>query len=362
MSVRQLTIDDVEAAVLGGKFLGGGGGGWTDDGLESGRMAMKTHPPLLVTPDELQDDAIVLTVASVGAPAAADRHVENEHFLQAIKRLESELGTRVAGVVTNENGAAATVNGWIQAANLGIPVVDAPCNGRAHPTGVMGSMGLHRLQDYVSVQAAVGGRAERYVEMVVRGSLQQAAALVRHASVQAGGLVAVARNPVTAQYANEHGAVGGIRQAIDLGHEMLKARRAGGPGVIDAALCFLGGHKVAEGLVDDVILRTEGGFDVGFVQVADVEMTFWNEYMTLERHGQRLATFPDLVMTVDTESGLPLITAEIERGQRVTVVVVPHKNLQLGAGMQDPSLFTVVEKAVEKEICKYVFPPSVKRV
>ncbi|MFB5190614.1 S-methyl thiohydantoin desulfurase domain-containing protein [Alicyclobacillus fastidiosus] len=324
MSVRQLTIDDVEAAVLGGKFLGGGGGGWTDDGLESGRMAMKTHPPLLVTPDELQDDAIVLTVASVGAPAAADRHVENEHFLQAIKRLESELGTRVAGVVTNENGAAATVNGWIQ--------------------------------------AAVGGRAERYVEMVVRGSLQQAAALVRHASVQAGGLVAVARNPVTAQYANEHGAVGGIRQAIDLGHEMLKARRAGGPGVIDAALCFLGGHKVAEGLVDDVILRTEGGFDVGFVQVADVEMTFWNEYMTLERHGQRLATFPDLVMTVDTESGLPLITAEIERGQRVTVVVVPHKNLQLGAGMQDPSLFTVVEKAVEKEICKYVFPPSVKRV
>ncbi|GMA63856.1 DUF917 family protein [Alicyclobacillus fastidiosus] len=362
MSVRQLTIADIEAAVMGGKFLGGGGGGWTNDGLEFGRLAMEKHPPLLVTPDELQDGAIVLTVALVGAPAAQDRHVETAHFLRAVQRLETELGARVAGVVTNENGAAATVNGWVQAANLGIPVVDAPCNGRAHPTGVMGSLGLHRLPDYVSVQAAVGGRGERYVEAVVRGSLQQTAVLVRHASVQAGGLVAVARNPVTAKYAHEHGAVGGIGQAIDLGHRVLKASRAGGRAVIDAALDFLGGQKVAQGLVEDVILQTEGGFDVGFVTIADVEMTFWNEYMTLERHGQRLATFPDLVMTVDTESGLPLITAEIERGQSVTVVVVPRQNLKLGAGMRDRSLFTVVEKAVEKEICKYVFPTSVNLV
>ena len=57
-------------------------------------------------------------------------------------------------------GGEATVNGWLQAAVLGLPLVDLPCNGRAHPTGVMGSMNLHKITDYKTVQACVGGNPE----------------------------------------------------------------------------------------------------------------------------------------------------------------------------------------------------------
>ena len=53
---------------------------------------------------------------------------------------------------------------------LGIPLIDAPCNGRAHPTGVMGSLNLHRDPNYITTMTCVGGRKElgRHVECTVQ--------------------------------------------------------------------------------------------------------------------------------------------------------------------------------------------------
>lgn len=42
-------------------------------------------------------------------------------------------------------------------AMAGIPVVDAPCNGRAHPLALIGSLGLHRFPKHRTWTAAVGG-------------------------------------------------------------------------------------------------------------------------------------------------------------------------------------------------------------
>ncbi|MEW6723346.1 MAG: DUF917 family protein [Bacillota bacterium] len=105
--------------------------------------------------------------------------------MRAVELLRDALGVRIGGLITNENGGSATVNGWIQAATLGLPVVDAPCNGRAHPTGLMGSMGLHRSPGYLSLQAAVGGDPNqgRYLEITAAGSLAGASATVRQASI-----------------------------------------------------------------------------------------------------------------------------------------------------------------------------------
>lgn len=239
--MRELTVQDVEHAVMGGALLGGGGGGWPHEGRAIGRLATEMGTPMLATLDEFDDDDILVTVALVGAPAARDKYVKPVHHMRAIEMLESTLDRPIAGIITNENGPGTTVNGWLQSAMLGIPVVDAPCNGRAHPTGVMGSIGLHKLQGYTSVQAAVGGTGEQKLEMMVSGSLTVVSGIIRDMSVRAGGLVAVARNPVIVRYAREHCAVGGITQTIELGKRMARAQPSGGQAVIDAALTFLGG-------------------------------------------------------------------------------------------------------------------------
>ena len=136
-----------------------------------------------------------------------DKYVKPRDYVRTIEILEENTGLKIGGIITNENGGAATINGWIQAAILNIPLIDAPCNGRAHPTGTMGSMGLNNVLEFVSYQAYVEGNPElgNRIEGFVSGNIFKASTMVRQAAVQAGGLVAVARNIVDAKYVRKMG-------------------------------------------------------------------------------------------------------------------------------------------------------------
>ena len=203
-----LDRQSAEFAVYGGAVLGGGGGGWIEDGLRIGRLAIEVGRVELRSIDELADDELLVAVGLVGAPGAAERHVEPVHDPRALDLPRGQLDRPVSGIITNENGATATVNGWFQAAITGLAVVDCPCNGRAHPTGVMGSLNLSEQPNYLSRQVAVGGAGGRYLEASFAGPLERTAAMVRKASVEAGGLMAVARDPVSAAYARLNGTPG----------------------------------------------------------------------------------------------------------------------------------------------------------
>lgn len=347
----------VTNAATGGAVLGGGGGGALDEGVDFGRLAVDYGEPRVRPLDALDDNASVLTVSAVGAPGAADRCVSPQDYVRAVELVVDQLAdrdARVAALMTNEMGGFATVNGLVQSSVTGLPMVDAACNGRAHPTGAMGSMGLSPERE--SVQAAVGGdrSTDRHTELVVRASLETAADTVRRAAEDAGGLVAVARNPVSAAYAHENAATGVYERAVSIGRIISNAE-SGGAAARDIA-DFLGGTVPITGEVETVSLETTGGFDVGSVSIADAELTFWNEYMTVEREGSRLATFPDLITTLDTDTGRPIPTADLQTGQSVAVVTAPADSLSLGAGMTRPELFEPVESAVGKSVIEHAFP------
>lgn len=355
MAQRITSSDTLEAAVLGGALLGGGGGGGIEEGRRLGKLALERGGPLLADPDELPPDGILLTVSAVGAPSAPDKAVSPEQYVAAVQRFGDIFDLEIAGLITNENGGMATINGWLQSAALDIPVVDAPCNGRAHPTGPMGSMGLDADPEYVSRQVAIGGDPSRgqQVEASVAASLPTAAQMIREAAVAAGGLVAVARNPVTVSYAREHAAPGAIAEAIELGRLLLSDT----PAAERAESCadYLGGQVLHRGVVGAKQLESRGGFDVGRLTIDDYELTLWNEYMTLDRSGERLGTFPDLIATLATDTALPLSSVEVQPGDEVLLLWAPRECLILGAGMRQPALFEAVEDVVSKEIISYVF-------
>lgn len=71
----RLGREELEAALLGGAVLGGGGGGSLADGRVLGEAALAGGVPTLVALDTLPADALVATVALVGAPAAPARCV-----------------------------------------------------------------------------------------------------------------------------------------------------------------------------------------------------------------------------------------------------------------------------------------------
>lgn len=361
--MRTLQLDDVEAAVTGGAILAAGGGGWVSHGLLLGELAVKLGSPQLASLDDLDDEAVIITVSFVGAPAAPEAHVEPLHYIRAVELFQERTGIEVGGLVSSENGSSSTVNGWLQAAVLGIPVVDAPCNGRAHPTGKMGSLGLD--PSFETAQAAVGGRPDtgRYVETVVTGTMEHVPGIVRAAAGAAGGAVAVARNPVPAKLLRERAAVGGIDYALRLGHEVLDALATSNAATaVERMTAFLRGDIALRGVIEDVERETRGGFDKGLVTVraADgrvAQLHTYNEYLAVDVNGERVATFPDLIDLIETETAQPMAFGDLRAGAEVAVLTAHRDGIPLGAGVWQRSFYEEIEQALHIPLIEPVFGP-----
>ena len=357
---RILTEKDIEAAVRGGSVYAAGGGGWADHGRMLGGAAVRLGKPELVSVDELAPDAIVATAAAIGAPAGTTAwEMQGVDYVKAARLLAEALGKPIAGFMVGQNGRSSTLNGWLPAAALDAKVVDAVGDIRAHPTGDMGSIGLAGSPE-PTIQTAVGGnRAEgRYIELVVRGATAKVSPILRTAADQSGGFIASCRAPVTAAYVRTHAALGGISLALKLGEAILAAEKKGGAAVIEAICKTTGGAIVAEGAITrKAVVYTKEAFDIGAVTIGAkrkaATLHVMNEYMALDdADGRRLATFPDVLTTLDP-SGEPLSVGQLEEGMRVLVLRVPKSIIPLGAGVLDPSVYPPVEKAMGIEIARY---------
>ena len=348
---REIIVDHeiVSAATLGGAILAGGEGGTIEYGRKLGCLALELGSPRLVDINGLPDDGILLCVSVVGSPAAKTRYLEPVYHIRSVEKFIEYTGISVAGLITNANGGTSTVNGWLQSVALGLPVVDAVCNGRNSPTGVYGSMGLHLIPDYESIQIGVGGnpRTNSYIEVLARGSLLRATNMIRQGAVQAEGALAVARNPVSVSYAKANAAVGGIRKAIMLGMELL-SKLDDTTAMVDCVCSFLHGYVVARGKVGKFILSTQGGFDSGIVVVGEGKgrctISFLNQYMTLNKGGERIANFPDLIVILSENNGLPIGSSQLEEGQDVIVIVVPKEELILGAEIDNSTVMEQIQQ------------------
>ncbi|MFE3572823.1 DUF917 family protein [Lysinibacillus sp. NPDC059133] len=343
--VKVLTYEDGIAAVYGGAILGGGGGGLLEEGLKLVEGIFATGIPQLIDIADLEDEDLVACVAMVGAPSAADQYISHEQLCWSYESMNTYMGDRLKGIITNENGAITTINGWLQSVLLNVPVLDAPCNGRAHPTGIMGSLNLHEQKDYKSMQFYAGGKNEFAIQGFIEGDLQNTAKAVRNASILAGGMVGVTRNPVTIGYLKENGAPHAISAAIELGYSFLNGQTI--EGKLENVIHQLNGKHIISGIVTDYSLTKENGFDVGKLKVEDFHLTFWNEYMTLAKEGNIQSQFPDLIMTFDTEKMIPVPSASIKEGMHVVVILVDQLNLNLSTTMKNEALLQEIDEVIK---------------
>jgi uncharacterized protein len=89
------------------------------------------------------------------------------------------------------------------------------------------------------------------------------------------------------------------------------------------------------------------------VTVEGLELGFVNEYMTAESDGERLATFPDVLTTLSTETGRIISIANLREGDEVAVLHVPKANVPLGDGVKEPSVYPEVEAMLGKPLAEY---------
>lgn len=357
---RILTEKDVEAAVKGGSVYAAGGGGWADHGRMLGTAAVRAGKPELVSVDELDASDWIATAAAIGAPAGTTKwEMQGVDYVNAVRLLEKELGEKLSGLMVGQNGKSSTLNGWLPSAILGIKVVDAVGDIRAHPTGDMGSIGLAASPEPM-IQTAVGGNREegRYIELVTKGATAKVSPILRTASDMSGGFIASCRNPVRASYVKSHAALGGISMALALGEAIIAAEARGGSAIIDAICKTTGGHILAEGeITAKDVVYTKEAFDIGTVTLGRGDtasaLHVMNEYMAVDdAGGTRLATFPAVITTLSPE-GEPLSVGQLQVGMRIHVLHVPMSIIPLSASVLDPSVYPPVEKAMGIELARY---------
>jgi DUF917 family protein len=253
------------------------------------------------------------------------------------------------GVIAAENGGYNSFGGWIPAAALGLPVVDCPEDGRAHPSSMMGSMGMHRME-YKSVKAG----ATEGAEMICWGTLQGTSNQIRFMAQDCKAVIAMARDPILMDWCLEHGAPGATEQAIALSRAHQKADK--GETAVKAAAKFLGGAVVEKGKITEIRNEAKGGYDVGTMTVTGKrawEVTYVNEYMTLEVDGKRVNTYPDLITTFDAE-GTPINSTALKQGDTVYILIAPREKIKVGDGNRYPEIYEPIEAALGKPMIKHL--------
>ena len=100
---------------------------------------------------------------------------------------------------------------------------------------------------------------------------------------------------------------------------------------IEAIESALGGRRLFAGKVLDVNRRTERGFaraevvldGLGDDAGAELRLYAPNEHLVAQRGHEVLASVPDLIIVLDSETGQPITTEELRYGFRVTVLAAP---------------------------------------
>ncbi len=134
-------------------------------------------------------------------------------------------------------GCRARLNAWLPAAVLGVKVIDAVGDVRAHPTGDMGSIGLAGRPE-PTIQTVAGGNRARnsYIEATFRGAtgkVSPVCALRRMLRVDSLRVAATRFLPVIVR---QHAALGGISIALELGQAITDAEPRGAQAVLECHL------------------------------------------------------------------------------------------------------------------------------
>ncbi|MFD1716022.1 DUF917 domain-containing protein [Amnibacterium flavum] len=324
----QLTEHDLGDIAIGAALLGTGGGGDPALGRLIAREALRRHGPVtVVTPEELAPDSLVLPVATMGAPTAANEKLPSlEPVEELIRAFADAAGRRPTHLMPIEIGGIAALIPIAIAAQLGLPLVDADMMGRAFPELQM------VIPSLAGVSATPMVLADEFANTVVLRSDDNAHTerLARAVCVAMGAAALIALYPVDAEQVLAHTIAGSLSRAADLGALVRNASRDHQ----DAAAAVaerIEGTVVFEGKVIDLQRRTEGGFT--FVRTLlegtgpslgrTAEIESQNEHLLIRTADATLATTPDLIIIVDAASGLAVTTEALRYGVRTRVIAAP---------------------------------------
>ena len=131
----QVTPDDLESIAIGAGILGTGGGGNPYLGQQHmTRLLQQGYQAIVISLDEIADDALVTEVSGMGAPTVGvEKLPRGDEPRWAVEALEQFIRRPIDALVCAEVGGVNSITPLVAGALTGRPVLDADGMGRAFP-------------------------------------------------------------------------------------------------------------------------------------------------------------------------------------------------------------------------------------
>lgn len=323
-----LDAQDVRDLAVGAAVLGTGGGGDPYIGMLMAIQAVERWGRIeLVEIDEVDDNDFIVPVAMMGTPTVLIEKIPGgDEILWVLRSIEKYYGREAKYLTQIEAGGINSTIPLVAAAKTRKPVINGDGMGRAFPELQMVTFHL------IGVKATPMVLSDERGNTVILDSIDNywAEKIARVITVRFGGTAYIA---IYAMNGSEYrkGAVRGTPSlAIEIGRTIREAKKRG-INVLDALLDLTKGFLLFKGKIIDVSRWNIGGFARGEAVIEGLEdfkgsklvVKFQNENLVAIRDGEVIASVPDLITILESESIKPITTERLRYGLRVTVIGIP---------------------------------------
>ncbi len=327
--MRYIDNNNLSDIALGAALLGAGGGGDPYIGKLVAMGAIAQNGPVkLLDPEEVPDDALVVPIAMMGAPTVlGEKAVGDKEFESLFHAMQKYLGKEIYAFMPMEAGGVNSMLPIAAAARLGMPMVDVDGMGRAFPELQMVTFTIGGVS--ATPMAFTDEKGNHMVLETISNKWTED--LARAATLTCGGSVTIALYPMTGKVMKEYGVRGIVTRSEQLGRAINQVKNSDTLSPEEHFLQFSQGISLFQGKISDVLRETRGAFNFGTVTLEGIgkykgktaNVTFQNENLCATVEGEILATTPDLICLVDTETFIPVPTDALKYGKRVLVVGLP---------------------------------------
>jgi len=330
--MKQIDIDHLDDLALGSVFLATGGGGDPHiQKLITERALAEYGPAQVIAPEDLDDDAYVVTVGCVGAPTVSLELLPSiDEAAKTIDAFENYVGRKVDAVASFEIGGGNSMIPLVAAVGKGVPVIDGDGMGRALPEAQMMSYAIAGVKPTPALAYDYAGNIATF-ETATTDIYERH---IRSFAMAAGGMISTAEHPMTGRQVKDSVIPGTLSFAVKLG-TLLRENRGQADNLLEplqdifAPSIYGDCRMIFTGKVIDKSTRIIGGYDIGEATLEAFDGTgpklfvnIKNEYLLARLDGRVVASVPDLIVMVDYETGTPINGERLRYGQRVTVFAI----------------------------------------
>lgn len=325
--MRTIGIQEIEDIAVGAALLGAGGGGDPYVGKLVAMGAVKECGPVtLVDPEEVPDEALIVPIAMMGAPTVlGEKAIGGSEYKTLYDMVSQFFGKEIYAFMPMEAGGVNSMLPIAASARLGLPMVDCDGMGRAFPELQMVTFTIGGMSATPMALTDEKGNSAIFETITNKWTEE----LARAVTMSCGGSVSVSLYPMTGAQMKAYGVKNIVTRSQKLGEAIRTVKNCGDNKTPEEHfLEFSEGYKLFKGKIVDVLRETRGAFNFGKVMLEGIGeckghqayVEFQNENLTATVDDTIVATTPDLICLVDTETFAPVTTDALKYGKRVLVI------------------------------------------